>query len=310
VKHMTKFFNDSQIRAVLSYGAVVDTLDAAYADLARGQAAIVPRQRCAAGSVKFSSMGALWAARGVAATKSYPTVQGQFSFLINLFDTLANRPLAVMEAGEITRFRTSAQTAMVAARIKPSHVRKVALFGAGLQGRAQVEALSQRMTFDELAIVDPHIAELPVLELACKPRMYFCAAQEAVQEADMVITATRSQNAVLDGDWLKQDALVVAIGISSAGGREIGTRSFDRASRVIVEWKPQSLQEAGDVLLWLKDLPEQAAKIMDLPELYAAQWPQAAGIQIFKSVGTGLADTAAAWLAWQRLQGREQPVCV
>jgi ornithine cyclodeaminase/alanine dehydrogenase-like protein (mu-crystallin family) len=25
------------------------------------------------------------------------------------------------------------------------------------------------------------------------------------------------------------------------------------------------------------------------------------GIQVFKSVGTGLADTACAWLAWQRL---------
>lgn len=310
---MTSFFNDSQIRAVLDYSAVADALSAAYADLARGQAAILPRQRCAAGSVKFSSMGALWAARGVAATKSYPTVDGQFSFLINLFDTVNNRPLAVMEAGEITRFRTAAQTAMVAARIKRVRegvgVGKVALFGAGLQGRAQVEALSQAIAFDELAIVDPSITELSVLNLACKPRMRMCAAQEAVRDADIVITATRSQSPVFDGAWLKADALVVAIGISSAVGRELDTRTFDRASRVIVEWKPQSLNEAGDVLAWLKDLPEQSHKIVDLPELYAAQWPLAAGIQVFKSVGTGLADTAAAWLAWQRLQGNEATPC-
>lgn len=306
---MTLFFNDTQLGAVLDYVSVIDALDAAYADLSLGQAAILPRQRCAAGSVKFSSMGALWAARGVAATKCYPTVQGQFNFLINLFDTLANRPLAVMEAGEITRSRTSAQTAMVAARIKPAHVKKVALFGAGLQGRAQVEALSQRTKFDELAIVDPHIPDLPTLELACKSRIHMCAAQQAIEDADIVITATRSQSPVFDGNGLKGDALVVAIGISSAGGREIDTRCFDRASRVIVEWKPQSMQEAGDVLFWLKDLPEQASKIMDLPELYAQQWPQAAGIQVFKSVGTGLADTAAAWLAWQRLQARESTAC-
>ncbi len=309
VQPMTIFFNDVQIHAVLNYESVIDALDAAYTDLACGQAAILPRQRCAAGAVKFSSMGALWTARQVAATKSYPTVQGQFSFLINLFDTAANRPIAVMEAGEITRFRTAAQTAMVAARIKPTRVKKVALFGAGLQGRAQVEALSQRTAFDELAIVDPHMSDLPELALACRPQLGLHSAQEAVQNADIVITATRSQSPVLLGEWLKPDALVVAIGISSAGGRELDTRSFDRASRVIVEWRPQSMQEAGDVLFWLKDLPHQNSKIIDLPELYAAEWPQAEGIQIFKSVGTGLADTAAAWLAWQRLQSAEKPSC-
>ena len=298
---MMKFFEDAQLGNVLDYESVMNALDEAYADLARGQAAILPRQRCAAGSAKFSSMGALWAARGVAATKSYTTVNGQFSFLINLFDTVANRSLAVMDAQEITRFRTAAQTAMVAARIKPARVGKVALLGAGLQGRAQIEALSARITFDELAIVDPHISQLPAMDLNGSPQTRLCAAQEAVEGADIVITATRSQTPVLDGNWLKDDALVVAIGISSAGGRELDTRSLDRASRVIVEWKPQSMQEAGDVLFWLKDLPHQATKIVDLPELYAAQWPQATGIQVFKSVGTGLADTATAWLAWQRL---------
>jgi ornithine cyclodeaminase len=304
---MLTFYDDTQIAAALNYDDVISTLDAAYADLATGQAAILQRQRCAAGGAKFSSMGALWAARNVAATKSYPTVNGQFSFLINLFDTAANRPLAVMAAQEITRFRTSAQTAMVAMHLRPPHMHKVALFGAGLQGRAQVEALSRRIVFDELAIVDPGVNTAPVMDLACKARVQLGGAQEAVRGADIVITATRSQQPVFDGAWLKDDALVAAIGISAAGGRELDSTTFNRASRVIVEWMPQSMQEAGDVLAWLQDAQpsmEQRSKMVDLPQLYQQAWPEQKGIQVFKSVGTGLADCACAWLAWNKLQGR------
>lgn len=298
---MLSFFSDAQISAQLDYPSVIQTLDTAYADLANGQAAILARQRCAAGSAKFSSMGGLWTAKNVAATKSYPTVNGQFSFLINLFNTQANMPLAVMAAQEITRFRTSSQTAMVAARVCEKRVRKVALFGVGLQGQAQVEALSHRIAFDELAIVDPHLNTVPALNLACTAKVQLMSAQHAVRDADIVLTATRSQQPVFDGAWLSEGAFVVAIGISSATGRELDSRTFDRAERVIVEWMPQSMQEAGDVLAWLKDSPAGQSKIVDLPQLYGSNWPRTNGIQVFKSVGTGLADTACAWLAWQRL---------
>lgn len=301
---MLPFFSDAQISPHLDYSRVIQTLDEAYADLARGEAAILSRQRCAAGSAKFSSMGGLWAARYVAATKSYPTVNGQFSFLINLFDTATNVPLAVMAAQEITRFRTSSQTAMVAARVCPKHVRKVALFGVGLQGRAQVEALSHRIRFDELAIVDPGVNQIPTLNLACDAKVQLMSAEQAVRGADIVITATRSQTAVFNGAWLSNHAFVAAIGISSAAGRELDSRTFDCAERVIVEWLPQSMQEAGDVIAWLKDSPAGHSKIADLPQLYSQNWPIAPGIQIFKSVGTGLADTACAWLAWQGLKAR------
>lgn len=298
---MMPFLSDDQIRAHLDYDSVIQTLDAAYADLARDQAAILPRQRCAAGQTKFSSMGGLWLAKNIAATKSYPTVKGQFSFLINLFDTAANTPLCVMAANEVTRFRTSSQTAMVTARLLPQRVRKVALFGVGLQGRAQIEALSHRIAFDELAIVDPSMQDLPALNLTCRAQTMIMSAEQAVRDADVVITATRSQQPVFDGAWLKKDAFVAAIGISSANGRELDSLTLDRAERVIVEWMPQSMQEAGDVLLWLKDSPGQRSKIVDLPQLYLESWPAAKGIQVFKSVGTGLADAACAWLAWQRL---------
>ena len=308
------FVTDLQADQILDYPSVMDVLGQAYVDLAHGKAAVLARQRCSTETVKFASMGALWETQSVAATKSYATAAGQFSFLINLFDTKVNQPIAVMQAQTITRYRTAAQTAMVAAAALGCHSRsrinKVALIGAGVQGRAQLEALSHCFVIDELALVDPTLTDVPPLSLACSPKIRLSNVRDAVEDADIVITATRSSTPVFDGSQLKSNAFVAAIGVSTATGRELDDSCFERAERVIVEWMPQSMQEAGDVLAWLNSSGAERGKIFDLPSLYSQSWPRVDGIQVFKSVGTGLADTACAWLLYQRLKDSWSKSCI
>lgn len=310
---MTKpvFLSDTDVSSCLDYPSVAQAIEDAYSDLVSGQAAILPRQRCSAGNAKFATMGALWTARGVAATKSYTSVAGQFGFLVNLFDTQQNEAVAVMQAQELTRFRTAAQTAWIAQRLCPTGVNKVALIGAGVQGRAQVQALSHMLPFERLSVADPALeaSEAPTAQnwgLACDTKIEVVSAQAAIHRADLVITATRSQLAVFDGRGLAGNAVVIAVGISADTGRELDDACFDRASRVIVEYTPQSMLEAGDVLSWLRSKHASQpvpAKLVDIPSLVLQNWPVEPGIQVFKSVGTGLADTACAWLAWHRAQG-------
>jgi len=107
---------------------------------------------------------------------------------------------------------------------------------------------------------------------------------------------------VFDGDWLAPGAFVSAVGTSTARNRELDDRTLARASRVVVEWAPQSIVEAGEIVLWNEG--RDLAKIIDLPELYRDEraWAAASGhgITVFKSVGVGLADVAAAVLAIER----------
>ena len=75
------------------------------------------------------------------------------------------------------------------------------------------------------------------------------------------------------------------------------------ASRVLVEWKPQSLVEAGEVVLGLSSGALDRGRIADLADLYAGRtaWRGTDDeIVVFKSVGIGLADVACGWLALQR----------
>jgi ornithine cyclodeaminase len=122
--------------------------------------------------------------------------------------------------------------------------------------------------------------------------------------ADVVVTVTRSKSPLFDGSLLKPGTFVAAVGTSLPTGRELDDATLARAARIVVEWKPQSLQEAGEVVLGKAAGVVHDARVVDMQEIYAGQahWREAADeIVVFKTVGVGLTDLAAAALVWQQL---------
>jgi len=299
------YLDDARIDALLDVPGCVSALDAAFTDLAHGRAAVQARHRSDCGAIKLSTMGALWPERQVAGVKAYTTVAGQFSFLVTLFDTAAKRPLGLLEANTLTRLRTAALTSLVAGKALRAGARKLALFGAGLQGRAQAEAMLGLQHFDEVAVVDPKGSPAWCAQLAAQHgcRVSLCDAREALRGAQLILTATRSKVPVFNGAWLEPGALIIATGTSLPDGSELDDATLQRASRVLVEWKPQSLVEAGEVVLGLSSGALDRRRIADLADLYTGQAAWRATddeIVVFKSVGIGLSDVACGWLALQR----------
>lgn len=302
------FYADPEIAILLNYSDVRQTLEQVFQDLASGRASVFPRHRTDCGDVKLSAMGGIWNSRHVAGIKAYPTVQGQFSFLISLFDTTANKPLAVLQANEITRLRTAALATLVASRCAHPGAKKLALIGAGVQGSAIAEALGDCFSFGQVCVADPALNRFAAAQLAARLKVHvqICTPEEAVREADIVVTASRSKTPVLDGVWLKPGCFVAAIGTSLPDGRELDDETMRRAGRVIVEWKPQSAVEAGEIVLSLAQGSLHPDKIVDLAQIYRGEqsWrADASEIVVFKSVGIGLVDVATAWLAVERANG-------
>lgn len=302
------FYADSEIAILLNYGDVRSTLEDVFQDLASGRASVFPRHRASCGDIKLSAMGGIWQARNVAGIKAYPTIHGQFSFLISLFDITENRPLAVLQANEITRLRTASLATLVASRSANPWAKKLALIGAGLQGSAIAEALGDCFSFEQVCVADPVLNSRAASQLASrlKAHVQVCTPEEAVREADIVVTASRSKTPVFDGAWLKPGCFVAAIGTSSPDGRELDDETMRRAGRVVVEWKPQSTVEAGEIVLSLAQNSLHPEKIVDLAEIYRGEqlWrANADEIVVFKSVGIGLVDVATAWLAVERATG-------
>lgn len=303
------YLDDKTVSSLLDFKSVAAILEEAFADLASGKAEIHARQRTGHADARLSTMGALWHARNVGGVKVYPTVNGKFSFLITLFDLESNTPIAVLDGAEITRFRTAGLTALIASRTAGRHVRNLALFGAGFQGRAQAHALCEFFRFEQISVVDPLGDADWCSQLARQTGSHvsLCSPEAATRDADIVVTATRSQEPVFDGNWLKPGTFVAAVGTSAPKGRELDDATLSRASRIIVEWRPQSTREAGELVLWRPQNNLERGKVVDLPELYAQPAPWRGSdddIIVAKSVGVGLADIACAYLAYTRFAGQ------
>lgn len=297
---MIHTYTEDHIASAISWRDVLQDLPAAFEALRQGDATIAPRQRVDCGATKLSSMGAVWQSRQVAAYKTYTSVAGQFNFLLNLFD-LATGAHHVMPGNEITRARTAAMTTWAAREMANPNPQKLALFGLGIQGRTHLEALQETLHFKEIAVVDTAdvSAQCALLASQLGVPVYQTFPVQAVTGADVVVTITRSKIPVFDGTWLKPGASVCAAGTSLPSGSEIDAVTRQRSSQVIVEWKPQSLVEAGEIVQGLQDKSLSLDRIKDLPEMLASQTPwrkHADEIMLFKAVGVGLSDLVAARL--------------
>src|SRR5437899_2302949 len=118
------------------------------------------------------------------------------------------------------------------------------------------------------------------------------SAEEAVRNADVVVTVTSSQTPVLKGAWLKRGCHVNAIGACRPDWRELDDDAMGNV--VFVDSREAALKESGDVIL-------PGTKIYaELGEAFAGKINSRANeITIFKSLGMAVEDIAAALLVYR-----------
>lgn len=237
-------------------------------------------------------------------SRGHPTIYASYVLL----DGATGQPRAWLEGAYLTGLRTGATSALAARFLARPDARRVACFGAGAQAAFQLRCLAAARRLERVLVVgrDPlrtrHFAEatrreldLPV-EVATDPRA-------ATRGADIVICATTSPTPVVFGCDLQPGAHLDLVGAFRPTEREADTEAVRRA-RVVVDTYAGALEEAGDVLIPLREGAIDRAHIAaELSELVTGARPgrtHADQITLFKSVGWALEDLAAARLAWQR----------
>ncbi|NCT83092.1 MAG: ornithine cyclodeaminase family protein [Comamonadaceae bacterium] len=304
-------FTEAQVAAVLDLPSAVAALRAAFIQQGRGQAQVLARHRATAAvdgaALAISAMGAILEADGalpaVLGTKVYSARNGQYHFLVSLFSAASGAPIATLEANEFTRLRTAAASAVAAELLAPPDAKTLAVFGAGIQGRAHAEALAGVRRFERVLVCARSGAQGFAAELQAALGLPVQAvdAATAASEADVIATATRSPVPLFDGGLVKPGAFVAAVGSSTPKARELDDALLGRAALVAVEWLEAARQEAGDIVQAAPGViaPE---RLVELGELLVNPRPRGAqDIVVYKSVGIGLEDVALARLVAQRL---------
>src|SRR5881398_3766701 len=138
---------------------------------------------------------------------------------IFLVDPETGTPLAVMDGRLITEMRTAAVSAAATKLLASSSAKVLAILGSGVQARSHVEALRFVRSFEEIRVWSPtrKHAERFAKEIDAKAM----PAEDAVRDADVVVTATNPKTSLLEGAWLKPGCHVNAVGACRPNWREL-----------------------------------------------------------------------------------------
>lgn len=220
---------------------------------------------------------------------------------IVLADAATGEPLAFLEGNRITGGRTGCVGGLAARELATGPVR-LGLLGAGTQARWQARAIAAATDLERVRIYAPDETRVECAEdLSAEFDGVEVAAvgspEAAIEDANVVVTATTSQTPVFPGEKLEPGTLVVGIGAYTAGMQEIDATTFDRAARVFAD-VPEEVAETGDV--------REAGLDADDLHPFSAVFEGAAGrgnpdeIIVVESVGSAVMDAATAGLVYEK----------
>jgi ornithine cyclodeaminase/alanine dehydrogenase-like protein (mu-crystallin family) len=212
--------------------------------------------------------------------------------MIMLFEPETGQPLAFLDGRLITEMRTAATSAAVTKRLAPPNSRVLALLGSGVQAQAHLEALRHVCQFDEVRVWSrtPENAQ----RFAALHGAKAMDLESAVRGADVLVTATNALQPFLKGEWLKQGAHINAVGSPRPTWRELDDVAMHNV--LIVDSREVALEESGDVIL------SKAPIFAEAGEVFAGlKIPPRSATSVFKSLGIGVEDIAAARLAYDAI---------
>lgn len=209
-----------------------------------------------------------------------PTHQG----IIALLRATTGEPLAMMDGRLITEMRTAAVTAVAVKHLSKPDAKVLAILGSGVQARAHFAALRCVRQFEEVRVWSRNAVNAKLL--AGEIGAQVMSAEEAVRDADVVVTVTHASEPVLLGRWVKPGALVNAVGAVGATNREVDDAAMQGA--VVVDSREAARVEAAEILM------AGAAVYAELGEIVAGTKAKPADERVvFKSLGLAVEDLAA-----------------
>lgn len=229
-----------------------------------------------------------------------------------VMEASTGKPIALLEGSALTAIRTGAGSGLATEILSRPESRVVAIFGAGAQGRTQLEAMCTVRTIEQVWIYDRNQdrAESFASEMASMgsiPNDIRIAktSTQAIQEADIICAATTSTSPVFDDGQLKPGVHINAIGSFMPEMQEIPTKTIKRA-RIIVDSLSATLAETGDFVIPIKlgeikieDINTELGEII-LGRKSGRKIPDE--ITLFKSVGIAVQDAMAAQAALENAQ--------
>jgi ornithine cyclodeaminase/alanine dehydrogenase len=290
------YVTEGQVHDLLTPAEARVAVHASLERIARGAVENPARVRAEVPGGVFAVMPCVDRELGYAGLKAYAWLPNGTPFLVVLFSIDRAEVAAVLEADTLGQRRTAAASAVAARRLARAGAATLGVIGCGRQSASHVIAL--REALPSLGPVRAYCRDERRLAAFCNE--HGCERAEDSHDAgacDIVVTATTSKDPVLRGEWLREGALVLAIGANDPGSRELDDVVLERAAFVCTDARAQAREEAGDLI---EPVARGVLDWLEVHELQDVVSGEVAGrasdddIVVFKSNGLAAWDLAAA----------------
>lgn len=211
-------------------------------------------------------------------------------------------PLAIMDATEITAYRTGAAAAIASKYLARPDSHTVGIIGAGFQAYTQI--LAHAELFNTISINAFDVSNAAVVKLMRSLSQFpisNCAIQEAVA-SDIVCTLTPSRSPIIKREWIRPGTHINAVGADAPGKQELDLAIVKDAIVVVDDLKQAST--SGEINVPIQRVAYSTSEVYGtLAEIAAGKKmgrTDNRAMTIFDSTGIAVEDIAVAKLLFEK----------
>ena len=310
-----RILSASDVRAALPMSKAIEAMRHAYGQLSAGKAIAPPRQHITSDKGVTLIMPAYLPENsefGIKVVSVYDENPNnnlaRITATVLVLDPETGLPKAFMDGTSITAIRTGAGGGVAADLLARQNAKTVGLFGAGVQARAQLQAVMTVRDIERVNLISrtqssagqiaSEISDwqgAPIVKIASTPK-------EVVENADIVICATTSATPLFDGNDLNEGTHITAVGTFVPEKREVDTTTIRRANRIVVDSREACLEEAGDLIIPNAAVDAEIGEIVNGDKIGRQSDDE---ITFFKSVGVAVQDAVAAAAVLKEAETRD-----
>ena len=232
--------------------------------------------------------------------RGLPTIQGD----VLVFDVATGQRLMLLDGPTVTARRTAAVTVLAAQRLASNTQGPLLIVGAGVQGRAHLEAFAEVLKITEVVIASRSSASADALALHAQSlglrAQVTQDANAALTDCTLAVTCTPAHSVVLSA-LPRQGGFIAAVGAFTPAMAELAPALclHMAAHGTVVVDTQDARHEAGDLLQAGLDVSQFAT----LAQVIRQDLKKSGGPVLFKSCGWAGWDLAAARTALALLDG-------
>ncbi|WP_435318160.1 ornithine cyclodeaminase family protein [Haloarchaeobius sp. TZWSO28] len=229
-------------------------------------------------------------------------------FMTPLFDADSGEPLALIDGASMNPYKTGAAGGVAVDALARDDATKLAVIGTGAQARGQLKATMTVRNIETVNVFSPTKENREAFAAEMNERYdasvaAVASSAAAVEDADVVITATTASEPVFDGDLLEPGTHVTAMGQYHPEKRELDHTTIERATYV-PDLRERVTQDAGSFISAMEaGVVDEDHIHAELGEVVAGEAPGRESdedITVFDSGGTGIETTAAAYMLYEK----------